>query len=465
MCGIFGLVRHEGAAHPERATAVFVELGRLSVERGKDAAGFAVANRPDVKSPLVSVARVEADARRVTVGHVTVVKDTVSFDELWDDGEHLGLVHGHRVVLGHTRWATQGKRDQLTNTSPMMVESVVGTHNGDVDVRSVPGHHQFGPLFGSTDTEVLYRALSFNRGDRRKMTDVLRRVEGRAALAWLDRGRVDRVYLARAALSPLTVAWDREGNFYWASNPRWFRDIDVKFHGMLGFHDITIVQEGTLLTVSLDETAPVVVDRRSFTPSCRVSDARLSDLVVWRGFEAMDVASDKGQLVHKVAPVRVPVAKAGRGVAATGSYRRSAGRGVVSYPGFGWNVNESGFKATTVNQSKKKESRDPWTGVPPWNTDVVDGDVASIVDSLWDTSTVVDPFDAEEASFGFDSGFAYEEARESARRWFDNGADPAEFNVIMGASMPSEIDALMFEYDLSTVEAFHEFKSLVARFS
>src|SRR5664279_2156907 len=55
-----------------------------------------------------------------------------------------------RVVLGHTRWATQGART-LGNASPMAIGDIIGTHNGDVTAPTI--------RTGSTDSAWLFGQL------------------------------------------------------------------------------------------------------------------------------------------------------------------------------------------------------------------------------------------------------------------------------------------------------------------
>ncbi len=335
MCGIFGVIRHGGAPSPDLASRVFVELGRLAVSRGRDAAGFALHTPPAGPAtrqvPDPGSHGEHALGRDVTVDGIRIIKDTRPFDEVWVEARHRPPLAAARVALGHTRWATQGRRDAMANASPMIAGYLVGTHNGDIDVDSLP-HPRPAATRGDTDTERLLLALHAARRDRRRTVQVLRGVEGRAALAWIDRSRPHRVYLARAALSPLALAWDREGNLYWASNPDWFRRIDTALHGAAGFHQITLVREGTLLTVDLSAAAPQVIDRRHFVPRARPRDRRLGDHVVWRDFHLDDIAADKAQAHHAVAPLRAGTPNTAPAAAAVGRRpaRRPAPRGLAA---------------------------------------------------------------------------------------------------------------------------------------
>jgi hypothetical protein len=92
------------------------------------------------------------------------------------------------------------------------------------------------------------------------------------------------VHLARAALSPLVVAVDTEQNMYWASNPRWFRE--VRRHTAVEFASAVMLREGTYLEIDR-HPAPGVRTRAEFLPTARPGDL---DERVWAGFTDRDRA-------------------------------------------------------------------------------------------------------------------------------------------------------------------------------
>lgn len=448
MCGIFGLVRNSAATHPERASAAFIALGHKSVERGRDSAGFALAFHAE-KQTITGATRQHATARRTTLDHVDIVRDTVPFHDLWDDDTHAPCLHVSDVALGHTRWATQGKRDAIVNASPLVSGSLIGTHNGDIDTSTVPGR-TFLPLpYGSTDTEVLFQSLDKNRRDRRKITNVLRGIEGRAALAWIDRNHPDRVYLARAALSPLSIAFDAENNFYWASNPRWFREIDAAHNGEIGFHSIELVKEGTLLTISLANTVAEIADTRTFTPQCRPSDSRLGDGIVWRGFDAADRDADKAERCHLVAPARTKYR--------TGSY---TGASRTSATPAGTSTGTSGVSGGWTSTQQTGKVLTPGQDLPDYSDSLkgrwadhyaADGDQS--FDDPWlshldDEDDLTDTYEDDEV--------------DAALEAFVTGAyDESIVSILRNATTPSEIANLRDEFGLSSDSAFHLFRDLV----
>ena len=246
MCGIFGLVRNPLAIEPSKATAVLIELGHLSVERGRDSSGLAIIADPSKPFRLSPAKDVALNCTVAHINNATVIKDTLPFGEFWDDEMFLPLVSDGRIIIGHTRWATQGASDDIKNASPFAINNLIGTHNGDVDTTSV-GYT--GKTIGSTDTEELYRKIDEKKSHRANLKTLLEKVEGRMALAWYDARLPHRLYLARAGQSPLSVAYDQDGNFYWASNPDWFRRISKKFNNAVQF-TVHIIQEGTLMTVN-----------------------------------------------------------------------------------------------------------------------------------------------------------------------------------------------------------------------
>lgn len=320
MCGLFGgianltgLTTTDGAQGMSDATAAFVAtLTSLAVsaeERGKDSTGAAfVPPTTTPASPGRSIAsnppRLSYDRACTTDEGIVIRRGPGTFADVFTDAD-TDLFASAAVVLGHTRWATQGSKTDVTNMSPLSVGSLLGTHNGDITVSTVPSRAAGDPLppivRGSTDSERLYGALHLARRDRRKMVKVLTAIHGRAALAWIDRDRGDRVYLARAGLAPLSFTFDRHGNLYWASNPRWFTTVTLD-HGVV-FDAPDLVAEGSLLTLRVSpDRAPMVEDCRRFVPTVRAKDERLADLVVWRGFDPLVAAADRAALCHRVAP-------------------------------------------------------------------------------------------------------------------------------------------------------------------
>ncbi|MBO2447382.1 hypothetical protein J4573_09820 [Actinomadura barringtoniae] len=305
------MLRSPLADHPGLASEAFVALGTLAEERGTDSAGVALlSGRPVVRDTRLPAGR--ADARRSDMRHAAcrVVKGRGRFSEIWRD-DLRPHVDASPVVLGHTRWATQGSPFDLVNASPLVVPGgdgpgIVATHNGDVEAGALRERFALPPATGTTDSERVFQLLA---GCRRPadVTQVLGTLVGRAALAWVDRARPDRVHLARAALSPLAIAMDAEQNLYWASNPRWYREV-ARETGVR-FTSVVMLREGTYLQVGLAPTrkrpVPRVLGRAAFQPTARGWD---TDPRVWTGFTTQDMERDRLLLRHRVVAEQEAVA-------------------------------------------------------------------------------------------------------------------------------------------------------------
>ncbi len=300
MCGLFGVVRSPFADDPGRASDVFVTLGALAEERGTDSAGLALlGDWPGLGGP---------DAG----GGCRVVKGRGRFSGIWRP-EFLAELDRAPVALGHTRWATQGSPVEADNASPMVVPGtaalarpgrasagVVGTHNGDVDAADLRSRYALPPAAGTTDSEPILQVLAGCAGPS-DAADALAALVGRAALAWVDRDRPTVVHLARAALSPLTVAVDTDHNLYWASNPRWFREVER--YTRVELAAAVMLREGTYMKIGTERRPgrrdrPGVLATASFVPTARATDL---DDRVWTGFTPADEHRDRTTLRHRLA--------------------------------------------------------------------------------------------------------------------------------------------------------------------
>ncbi len=304
MCGIFGMVRAQDS-DPSWASDVFVALGHLAEARGRDAAGFALVGDggPAGRPGPVGAARAPdaSDRAEVDLGGCRVVKDTRRWGLLWRH-EHARALDAAPAALGHTRHASQGDPGTLVNASPLVVgEALVGVHNGDVDANALRRDLPAGipPSRGGTDSEVLLLALDGVRGDLLGTCGVLETVRGLAALAWVDRGAPELVYVARGALCPLAIATDARGNLYWASSPSWFRRLDEHGGGRHGF-EVERVPEGMLLAIAASGT-PAIRARCSFEPVARPGDDwRFPS--IWNGVDRVDAEAFQAQASHRTAP-------------------------------------------------------------------------------------------------------------------------------------------------------------------
>ncbi len=279
MCGIFGNLRPKAysAGGRRAAAAALMNLGTIAEERGSDSAGVATVHD---RVPARQTRSTDHLVDR-TVVRARIITAMGPFSTGIPAARRVGAsLQSASLVLGHTRWATQGEVD-LSNCSPMLVGQLLGTHNGDV---TVPRGFDLGTR--TTDSAWLFDQLG-RAGTVAAAAAVLTGVRGRAALAWIHMGRADDLFLARAALSPLAIAHDIEGGLWWASNPGWLRRIGLE-HG-LDMSEPYMVPEGTVIQLRPAEDHVDMVAKRRFVPTARPGDHHLAH-AVWRGFSAQDRA-------------------------------------------------------------------------------------------------------------------------------------------------------------------------------
>jgi hypothetical protein len=290
MCGLFGLVRTPSSksdADAARRGAIIVRaLGINSEERGVHSSGLAFISNDIEYAPII-VNKTIVNSKEIPLNNVHIIKAPGRFANLNINETNSEKMVDSNIIIGHTRYATQGAISAMENASPMIAGSLIGTHNGDVLKSTVLGHKDLTKLaLGATDSEILLLALNAAYGDRKEMTDILRKSIGRVGLAFIDRSNTDRLYLVRGALSPISYAWTQDGDFVYASNPDWFRRIERETKGNISFTDITLLPEGRLVTV--DTRTGQIENVRKFTPSCRDSDLQLIRSAVYKKFVISD---------------------------------------------------------------------------------------------------------------------------------------------------------------------------------
>lgn len=290
MCGLFGIARKDSSLANidamRRGAILLRALGVNSEERGVHSSGLAMVSST-IPFESRAITKEIINATESSFNNTYIYKNSVRFSKLGIPQVGSEKILTANIVLGHSRYATQGASSSLKNASPMLVGNLIGTHNGDVLKTSIALSKEEKKLtLGETDTEQLFLALSLAGSNRKEMTAVLRRAIGRIALAFVDRKKPETLYLVRGALSPISYAWTNDGDFVYASNPDWFRRIQKETKGDISFSNITLVPEGRLITVNT--TTGEIEDVRKFTPSCRDSDLYIIRSGVYKKFSTSD---------------------------------------------------------------------------------------------------------------------------------------------------------------------------------
>ena len=186
MCGIFGITGHQ-----EAPRTIYNALERMAY-RGYDSAGLAV-----------------------TTGEGTLaLRRAAGKIENLDTCLASNPVEG-ACGIGHTRWATHGGPSER-NAHPHLSGSVAVVHNGIIEnhdaLRRELEHYGVRPA-SQTDSEIVALLVEGRRAAGRApldaVRDVLPRLEGAYALAFLFADKPDTIIAARQG-SPLAIGLHRD---------------------------------------------------------------------------------------------------------------------------------------------------------------------------------------------------------------------------------------------------------------
>lgn len=111
---------------------------------------------------------------------------------------------GTRVMLGHTRWATQGEPAFMENNHPIKRGPFFIIHNGHVSNDTKLFTNAERERYGQVDSEAIAARLS-SYGDLKFLGNVIEEIEGDAAVAAVDERDAASLVLARGHSSPLYV--------------------------------------------------------------------------------------------------------------------------------------------------------------------------------------------------------------------------------------------------------------------
>lgn len=198
MCGIIGAAGNLDGKDDK----IVKTLLHLDALRGEHSTGLATVQR--------------------NTGDVKVVKQVGGPWELID-GRGWGTAFNrlNRVLIGHNRFATQGKIIRK-NAHPFDLETLVGVHNGTIrNKHKFLDHTQF-----DVDSEnILYHI------EQEGLDDFLEKVDGAYALVWWDKIEETLNFL-RNKERPMYLAQSEDGSrLYWASEA-WMLQIATSREGV-----------------------------------------------------------------------------------------------------------------------------------------------------------------------------------------------------------------------------------------
>ena len=232
MCGIVGYVGHRQAAD------VIVDgLTRLEY-RGYDSAGVVVNPVPSDENKQLNVLK--------RAGKLSVLKDALVTHPL-----------SGTLGLGHTRWATHGKPNDV-NAHPHLSEDskLAVIHNGIIE-NYMPLREQLseaGHVFASeTDTEVIVHLIEHHyEGDLVKaVREALQGVQGAYALV-VSHADHDVIVAARAT-SPMVIGLGEDENFVASDVPAllpYTRDVIFLYDG-----DMALITQDSVTVTDFEGNA------------------------------------------------------------------------------------------------------------------------------------------------------------------------------------------------------------------
>lgn len=215
MCGLIGVCGDVTVTH-EKAIGTLLVLDSL---RGTDSTGIAVVpSNGDVKMAKA-------------VGHPFNLFDTKQYDK--------SLMGAHRAIIGHNRYATQGKVN-ARNAHPFEFNTVVGAHNGTLNGKyRLEDANQY-----DVDSENLYHHI-----DKKGIKDALNVLDGAWALTWWDKVKEEMCFL-RNKERPLFLTRTKDNKaIFWASE-KWMLEVALSRH-TIEHQDIVSLDVDTLVTIGI----------------------------------------------------------------------------------------------------------------------------------------------------------------------------------------------------------------------
>lgn len=199
MCGIAGA----NIAPEENVNARDLSIALLLgiEERGRDATGAAFF---EDGQPFVQKTDMAAS-------------EFVEYLEMKDDVSNIIL---------HTRRTTQGSERNNANNHPVDVNGLIGVHNGviyndDALFRRIESLTGVNKRIAQVDSEAIFATLLHGQ---EKAPDALSRVDGSAAVAWIESyGDPDVMHVSRVSFSPVVYAFTEAGSFVFASTEKALR--------------------------------------------------------------------------------------------------------------------------------------------------------------------------------------------------------------------------------------------------
>jgi predicted glutamine amidotransferase len=207
MCGINAVIIGRKKRRPaafRKITEQFTALMVATEVRGRHAAGAFVVNKSGTfmyKAP----------------GPASKVTGTAQWAALM---EQVG--RDTVAIIGHTRFATQGRPEVNENNHPLRDQHITGVHNG-----TIYNDRELGERYGSTaevDSAAIMASLRHRTQSdvltKRAVTEAMAELDGGFAVLVSDSRKPEAVYLARNGVRPAVIARDRHKDLLWVASTR-----------------------------------------------------------------------------------------------------------------------------------------------------------------------------------------------------------------------------------------------------
>lgn len=246
MCGLAGIIlKHKDRGQTEKSalTNGFSQMLRSANTRGGHATGFAIVDN---------------------YGNYNIHKanvDAYSFLSNFRTQSVLNSIRQDDVLLmGHTRYATQGSPSVNKNNHPIRAGHTIGTHNGWVSNDRELFNKFDLERFAQVDSEVIFRMYDDSKDVRDFVDNRLSLIKGKLAIVWTDLERPEYVYIIKAN-NPFEMCYipELEALAYGSTETiinSGFRSnvkpIDIKPNTMLRINTNTLKMRKT--NIAIDET-------------------------------------------------------------------------------------------------------------------------------------------------------------------------------------------------------------------